>query len=186
MVDVGNAVTLYSIVDTTKLSIQGRPLPFDMADIIPLGYKSTIVSTYSISLPDYDGLFSTQNIYLEDKELNVIHDLKIGPYTFNTAVGTFDDRFVLRYTEETLGTETPIFNENTLLIYKNPNHEFVVSSANTIMSSLKVFDIRGRLLLERKDINATQTIFNVGLINEVLLVQVKTTDGIIVTKKVIN
>jgi hypothetical protein len=54
------------------------------------------------------------------------------------------------------------------------------------MSSLKVFDIRGRLLLEKKNINALQTTFNTGLTNEVLLAQITSTDGVVVTKKVIN
>ncbi|MDN3677748.1 hypothetical protein QWY90_10505 [Flavobacterium paronense] len=187
MVDVGNAITLYSKVDDTKLSIQGRPLPFDVNDYIPLGYKSTIASTYNISLIDYDGLFTTQNIYLEDKILNIIYDLKNGPYSFTTSIGTFDDRFVLRYTTETLGNLNPVFNENTVVIYKNkPSNEFEVSSGNIMMSTLKVFDIRGRLLLEKNNINSLQTNFSIGLTNEVLLVQIKSVDGIVVTKKVIN
>ena len=187
MVDAGNVIGLYTLSDNTKLGIQGRPLPFDVNDTISLGYKSTIASTYSISLSDYDGLFTDQKIYLEDKVLNLISDLKIAPYSFSTNIGTFNDRFVLRYTTETLGTENPAFNENTIVIYKNNTiNEFVVSSGNTIMSSLKVFDIRGRLLLEKMDINALQTTFSIGLTNEVLLVQVTSTDGIVVTKKVIN
>ena len=186
-VDAGNVIGLYTLSDNTKLSIQGRPLPFDVNDTIPLGYKSTIASTYSISLPDYDGLFTAQKIYLEDKDLNIISDLKNGPYTFSTNIGTFDNRFILRYTTETLGTENPVFNENTVLIYKNnPINEFVVTSGNILMSSLKVFDIRGRLLLEKKNINDSQTTFSIGLSNEVLLVQVTSTEGIVVTKKVIN
>ena len=187
MVDAGNVIGLYTLSDNTKLSIQGRPLPFDVNDTIPLGYKSNIASTYSISLPDYDGLFTTQKIYLEDKDLNIISDLKNGPYTFSTNIGTFDNRFMLRYTTETLGTGNLIFNENTVLIYKNiPINEFEVTSGNILMSSIKVFDIRGRLLLEKKNINALQTNFSLGLTNEVLLVQITSTDGIVVTKKVIN
>jgi hypothetical protein len=54
------------------------------------------------------------------------------------------------------------------------------------MSSIKVFDIRGRLLQERKDINASETTVGSGLAKQVLLVQITSTDGIIVTKKVMQ
>ncbi|MDI1316152.1 choice-of-anchor J domain-containing protein [Flavobacterium sp.] len=186
MVDVGNAITLYTLVDAIKLSIQGRPVPFDVSDTIPLGYKSTINSDYTISLFDFDGLFTDQKIYLEDKDLNIIHDLSVGNYTFTTNSGTFDDRFVLRYTTETLGTSNPVFNANTVVIYKNEEANFVIKSGTFIMDEVTVFDVRGRLLLKQKNINATQTTFNEGMTNQVLLVQIKTVDGVMVTKKVVR
>lgn len=186
MLDVGNAITLYSKVDDAKLSIQGRPLPFDVNDTVPLGYISTINSTYSISLFDFDGLFTSQDIYLEDHDLNVVHNLKNGAYTFTTNSGTFDSRFVLRYTDVTLGTGNPVFNESAVIVYKNPANDFTIQSGSFIMDQVKVFDIRGRLLLDKKGINASQTTFTASMANEVLLVQVTTTDGIKVTKKVIR
>ena len=186
MVDVGNAITLYTVVDAIKLSIQGRPVPFDVSDTIPLGYKSTITSAYTISLFDFDGLFTNQTIYLEDRTLNIIHDLKAANYTFTTNSGTFDDRFLLRYTSGTLATTTPVFNDNAVVIYKNADASFVINSGTFIMNEVKVFDIRGRLLLVQKDINAAQTQFNEGITNQVLLVQITTADGITVTKKVIR
>ena len=186
MVDPGNVITMYSMVDNTKLSIQGRPLPFDSMDTIPLGYKSTIASTYSISLSDFDGLFTSQDIFLEDKLLSTVHNLKDSPYTFTTGIGTFDNRFLLRYTAATLGTPTSVFTENTVVVYKNANNDFVINTGSYTMESVKLFDIRGRLLLDKQGINASQTIINGGSTNEVLLVQIKTVDGIVVTKKVIR
>ena len=187
MMDAGNAINIYSMVDDIKLSIQGRSLPFDVSDTVPLGYKSAIASDYTISLQEFDGLFESQDqgILLEDKELNTIHDLKSGPYTFNTAIGTFDTRFVLRYSESALGVD-PVFGENTVLIYKNADNRFVVSTGKFDMKQLKVFDIRGRLLFDINDINAALTTFDPGETNQVLLVQIITTDGLKVTKKVIR
>ena len=184
--DAGNVIGLYTLSENTKLSIQGRPLPFDVLDIVPLGYKSTINSTYTISLYDFDGLFTEQNIYLEDKVLNVVQDLKTAPYTFTTGIGTFDNRFVLRYTDSTLGNHHSEFDENAVIIYKNTENNFVISSGSFIMDTVKVFDIRGRLLLDRKGIDASQTTFTIGSANEVLLVQITNTDGITVTKKVVR
>ena len=185
MVDVGNAISLYTLVDNTKLSIQGRPLPFEVTDTIPLGIKSTISSDYSISLYDFDGLFTNQDIYLEDRQVNVIHNLKTGPYSFTTNVGTFDNRSVLRYTETSLGVD-PVFNENAVVIYKNNDNRFVINAGIYTMDVVKVFDTRGRLLYNLKDINATLTIFDGGMTNQVLLVQITTVEGVKVTKKVIR
>lgn len=188
MVEAGNVISLYTMSDAVKLSIQGRPLPFDVLDTVPLGYKSTINSTYSIALSNFDGLFADDaiSIYLEDKELNVLQDLKTGPYTFTTGIGNFDSRFLLRYTNSTLGNNHSEFNENAVVIYKNGESNFVITTGSYIMDNVKVFDIRGRLLLERKGINAAQTTFDAGPTNEVLLVQITTDDGITVTKKVVR
>jgi hypothetical protein len=54
------------------------------------------------------------------------------------------------------------------------------------MATVKVFDLRGRLLLEKKNINATETTVGGGMANEVLLIQITTVQGVVVTKRVIR
>jgi hypothetical protein len=186
LVEVGNLITLYVMQEGTKLCIQGRALPFNEADIIPIGYKSNIAGTYMIKLSNFDGLFESQAVYLEDRLLNVVHDLRTADYQFDTEIGTFENRFNIRFTNTALGIDNPAFNASQVVIYKNQANDFVVKTGTTIMSSIKVYDIRGRLLLEKKDINDSQTTFDGGLVNEVLLVQITTTDGVVVTKKVIR
>jgi hypothetical protein len=186
LVDVGNLITLYVMQEGTKLCIQGRALPFNEADIIPIGYKSNIAGTYMIKLSNFDGLFESQAVYIEDRLLNVVHDLRTTDYQFDTEIGTFENRFNIRFTNTALGIDNPAFNASQVVIYKNPANDFVVKTGTAIMSSIKVYDIRGRLLLEKKDINDSQTTFDGGLVNEVLLVQITTTDGVVVTKKVIR
>jgi hypothetical protein len=185
MVDIGNAITMYTTVDNTKLSIQGRQLPFDVNETIPLGYKSTINSTYTISIPDFDGLFESQNIYLEDTFLNVIHDLKASPYTFATLSGTFDDRFVLRYTTEALGTDNPVFNQNTVVVYQD-NNGLHINSGTENMVDVTIYDVRGREIASQKQIGNTVTVFTtLPTTQQVLLVKIEGENGGIVTKKVV-
>jgi hypothetical protein len=43
-----------------------------------------------------------QAILLEDKQLNLIHDLRTAPYSFIATTGVNKDRFVLRYTNTSL------------------------------------------------------------------------------------
>ena len=183
--DAGNVISLYTKVGDTRLSIQGRPLPFDVYDTVPLNYKSTIASIYTITMPEYDGLFTTQHVYLEDTLLQVIHDLTESPYSFATEVGTFENRFVLRYTTEALGIPTPVFNENTVVVYKN-NQGLFITTGTEPMATVTIYDIRGRELASKKQINNTTTVFTaLPTTQQVLLVRIEGEHGAVVTKKVV-
>jgi hypothetical protein len=183
MVDNGNQVTFYTRVDEEKLTIQGRGLPFSPNDVFPLGYKSTVATTYSISLSDFDGLFTSQAIYLEDTLLHVTHDLKTGSYSFATEAGTFENRFVLRFTNQALGV--PVFSENTVVVYKNEEGLYV-NSGTIPMSAVAIFDVSGRLIAANNAINNVQTLFtSLPLTNQVLLVHITSETGGKITKKVV-
>jgi hypothetical protein len=49
--------------------IQGRALPFDDNDKVPLGYKTTIVGEFKIAIDEADGFLVNKKIFLEDKLL---------------------------------------------------------------------------------------------------------------------
>jgi uncharacterized protein YodC (DUF2158 family) len=180
-------VSLASLIGTTSYAIQGRALPFDMADVVPMSFKVTTAGDYTITIDHVDGLFSNgdQTIYLRDNTSGVVHNLSAGGYTFTSASGTFDTRFEIIYQSTSLAVSTPTFNESQVVIYKTPTNEISINTGNVVMSKVKIFDIRGRLLQEKKDINASQTLMNAGLTTEVLLVQITSEEGIVVTKKVL-
>jgi hypothetical protein len=183
-VETGNVVALYSLLNQEKLTIQGRALPFADTDEVPLGFKTTVAGTFEIQLADFDGLFAQgQAIYLEDKVLNVIHDLRESNYSFTTAVGTFEERFELQFQNGTLGVST--FNEEGVVVYKN-NQTIFINTGVTLMKEVKIFDIRGRLVAEKNNINATDVNFShLNTAQQVLLVQITTEAGELITKKVI-
>lgn len=185
-VDAGNVVGMYTISGTDKYSIQGRALPFNLLDQVPMGYKATYAGTYQVGLSDFDGLFVSQDIYIEDKLLNVIHNLKSSPYSFATASGTFEERFVLRYTDGTsLGVDHQSFNENTVLVYKDQSG-ITINTSNVMMETVKIFDVRGRLIAEQDNIGAGQYTFTkLPETQQVLLVKVVSEDGAVVTKKLV-
>jgi hypothetical protein len=178
-------LSLYTKVGNTKLSIQGKDVDFDINEQIPLAYSTNSAGQFTINLSDYDGLFVDQVIYLEDKLLNMIHNLKESSYTFTTAVGTFEDRFVLRYTNSTLSNNEPIFNDNTVVVYKNEQGLFI-NSGIVPMNNVMIYDVRGRLIASQSSINATNASFNaLPNTNQVLLVKITSTDGVSLTKKVV-
>ena len=54
------------------------------------------------------------------------------------------------------------------------------------MKQVRVMDLRGRLIAEKDQINATEVNFsNLNSAQQILLVQITTLDGTVVTKRVI-
>ena len=184
--NTGNAVALYSLIDAnTTMAIQGRPLPFNDTDEVPLGFYATTSGNFTINLFDYDGLFLNQNIYLKDKVLNVYHNLKTSAYNFTAVAGTFNDRFVLVYKDALLNTNQVAINPDAIVLYK-PNADLIINAGTILMNEVKVFDVRGRLLVDKKNINATTTEINLGTTNQVVLIEITTNDLTKIIKKYIN
>jgi hypothetical protein len=181
----GNSVTFYSVLDTKNLVIQGRALPFVNTDEVPLGYKTTQTGNLIISIDHVDGLMENQGIYLKDNVLNIVHDLNASPYTFATVPGTFNDRFVLRYVPDAV-LDNPTFNDqiNGVVIRKNDGTLRISSPYETI-NNVKVYDIAGRLVFEKKDCNSNTFEAN-SIVNseQVLIVKVILNNGGVVTEKV--
>ncbi|HLF52343.1 T9SS sorting signal type C domain-containing protein [Flavobacterium sp.] len=179
----GNVLSLYSVVGTDNYSIQGRALPFNASEIIPMGYSTTLSGTFTIAIENLDGFFIDQNVYLLDKSNNTTHNLKTSAYSFTTATGTFNNRFELRFTTATLGNENPVLNENTVTIY--PNDKQINIKSTLTMESVIVYDILGRQLFNANKINAMnfQTT-DLTATNQVLIVKVKFADNYEVSKKV--
>ena len=185
ILEAGNGVSLYSVLGTTKLSVQGRTLPFDINDQVPLGYHSSTAGNFQINLFDYDGLFLSQDVFIEDKLLNVIHNLKDGSYSFTTEAGTFEDRFVLRYTNSALAVNSPTLSDNSVVVYKQ-NSDIHIQTSNIIMKSVAIYDVRGRMIAEKKDINGSSAVFaNLNMAHEVLMVKIIGADNSTVSKKII-
>ncbi|MCF6142284.1 GEVED domain-containing protein [Flavobacterium sp. K77] len=178
-------INFYSVNKSTNYVIQGRALPFEQNDLVPLGYSSTIDGEFSISIDNLDGLFTTQNVFLEDKNTNTIHNLKTSPYSFQTTKGTFNDRFVLRYTDKTLGVEDVITDFNTVLVTVK-NKQLKVTAGKEDINSVVIYSILGKQIYFKKDIaNKELVIENLPSSDQVLIVKTVLEDGTLYTTKTI-
>ena len=183
-ISAGNIINFYSICNNQNLSIQGRMLPFSDEDVIPLGYSSNLAGTFTITLENYDGLFENyESIFLEDKLLNSIHNIKSSPYTFTTSTGIHNNRFSIRYNNQSLGN-SDFDNANQVIITTNDLVVDVYSNKENI-EQIEVFDMLGRKILFKKDINALNYKIENMTTNQTLIVKIKLQNGIYVTKKVI-
>nr|WP_294775768.1 YDG domain-containing protein [uncultured Flavobacterium sp.] len=179
-------ITLASLIGNESYAIQGRTLPFDASDVVPLSLKVTTPGDYTISIDRVDGLFAGggQSVYLRDNTTGDVHNLTEGGYTFTTASGTFDSRFEVLY-QAPLAITTPVFNESQVVIYKTLNNELSINTGNVVMSSVKIFDVTGRLLTSEKNINSNHVLLSSGITTEILVVQIISNEGLKVTKKVL-
>ena len=135
-----------------------------------------------------DGQFLSQapTVYLEDKLLNITHNLSTTPYNFTSVAGIHNNRFVLRYTNATLSTNVPEIDAKQVYVYKE-NAQIGVRSLDQNITSISVYDVLGRSVFAKNNINANSFIIENALMQQqTLLVRITLENGAVVTKKIVN
>jgi hypothetical protein len=184
--DAGNYVSFYSFIDEGIYKIQGRE-SFDNKDQVRLGYFSAVAGPFNINIDSKEGVFveDQTNVYLEDKLTNTIHDLKKGPYNFETESGTYNDRFVLRYTDKKLGTGD-FDKANMQVMVSVKNKQININSSIETIDKVIVYDLSGRPLYQKIDADTKEfSIQNLVSSHQALFIKIILRDGQIVTSKII-
>jgi hypothetical protein len=181
-----SSTALNSLLNDEEFVIQGRALPFDGTDVVPLAFKTEVAGDFTIAIDHVDGLFSvSQDIILKDNTTGAETDLKAGAYTFTAGAGVDNARFSLKY-QRNLGVDVAAFNENNVTVYKNKGILYV-NSGSVAIANIKVYDVQGRLLVELKNVNATSTMIkDLKVAQQVLVVKITSQENTVVTKKVVN
>ena len=182
----GNAhIDFYSINLGSNLVIQGRGLPFTDSDTVSLGYRTIIAGNFTISINQADGMLNNQPVYLEDKLTNTIYDLKQSDYTFTTATGVFNNRFLLRYKNNTLAADEFEKDSNNVLAWidkKNIKLNSTIENINKVF----IYDTSGKLAYSDSKISSSEVVItNLKFKNEVLLIKIVLANNDIITKKII-
>ena len=176
---------IYTKIGDDKLVIQGKSLPFNSNDSIPLGFSTTLTGEFTLNLYQYDSIFENQSVYLLDNATSTFHDIKSGMYTFTSLQGTFDNRFELRFNNEALSLNPNIKTENSVLCYTN-NSDIIVKSLTGQIQSVTIFDSTGRVLHKKTSLDTSEILISeIDKNNQLLLVQIESDNGVKVTKKII-
>ena len=182
---INNTFGIYSLIDSKEMNIQGRPMPFNDNDLVPIGITIPTNGSYTIAINQVDGLFEDENqyIFLEDKLNNIIHDLRVAPYSFTTNAGKHDNRFVLRYTNSVLGINDNDFEQTNVYIH---NQTLQIHSLVNI-KQIEIFDVAGKLiytynLQEPKNHFEDSFVFAKG----VYIANIKLENDFIISKKLMN
>ena len=178
-------IALTSNINNEEYTIQGRPA-FNASDVVSLNFKTDVAGNYTIAIDHVDGLFSGgQDIYLLDRKTGTETNLKTSSYSFTSTAEVDNVRFSLKF-QKTLKLDAPVFSNNSVTVYKN-NETLYVYSAALAIANIKVFDIQGRLIAERKNMKANSaTISNLKTAQQVLIVKVTGQDNTVVSKKIVN
>lgn len=174
---MNNIFNIYSLIEGENFVIQGRALPFNVNDQVPLGILVPSAGTYSIGINQVDGLFlnSEQGIYLVDTELGTIHNLKIQPYFFSAPAGYNGGRFVMSYTNATLQINNFESIQSLSVI---ANETIQIDSRGELIQKVLIYDISGKLLFEKNEIAADKlNISTIQKTNAILLITVETDSG---------
>ena len=179
----GLTMKIFSLLNNDMMAIQGKSYPIDVNDRVDLGFNLITSGNYSIAIAALDNVDSYLPIYLEDKNLNVIHDLRQAPYTFMASAGQTNNRFTLRYTNQVLNSSSFTNNDDIAVI---SNDVIKVESSSKTISNVKIYNVLGQLLLDSNTLNSnTFETAKIQKNNTALLVQVTLENGSQVTKKII-
>ncbi|TRX35988.1 hypothetical protein [Flavobacterium restrictum] len=181
-------ILIYTSINDKDYAIQGRQLPFDENESIPIGIDAREAGEFYISIDEVDGFFNHQNVILKDNLLGIEHDLKQTAYKFRTNAGRFDNRFELKFTEKSgglLGVTQEKNNADAVLVFVQNNQLKLISSTEEI-TAITVFDSSGKKILIKNTINKKEVILDkLSKQNQVILVKIKLANNSVITKKVL-
>ena len=172
--------SIYSLINTDKMSIQAKGLPFSDSDVIPLGFNAAQAGSFTIAIYALDGLFVNQDVYLFDSQLNITHDIKLTPYSFTATQGENNSRFQLIFNNSTLSN--PDFDVENAVTLINRDQLKVISVIENI-EEIKVFDLLGRTIFVKNNIDNKE--FEIPMTQEQspIIVKIKLANGIYLERK---
>jgi len=183
----GNAyIDFYSVNDSKKYTIQGRGVPFDTADEVSLGYQTNIAGTFQIAIDNVDGSLVNQAVYLEDKVTHIIHNLKSGAYSFTTEIGSFNDRFILRYENTSKLGVADVTAKAKKVVVLVKNSQIKINSSDQSISSVMVYDLKGSLIYEKNKIGTNEfSIDHLTSGSQFMIVMTQLEDGKWISEEII-
>lgn len=187
---ITDSQNFYSILNNQAFIIQGKALPFEDTDTIPLGLKLTESGDHTISIAAVDGLFETdnQNIYIKDNLTNTTFNITNMPYTFASEAGIFNERFEIVFKPlEVLTLKDNVLSPKTLTITEHSDGtvQFSVSSTATI-KNIQIIDVVGRILYQL-DGDSNNEIYTLSaLSNATYIAKVTLSNGQVITKKAVK
>ena len=116
-------------------------------------------------------------------------NLKTGNFTATVSAGTTNDRFSLKFVDQsTLGIDNPELNNKLSVSYINSERSLYINNTlnNTLASNVNIFNINGQIVASWNIAKMNQANLNLpvsGLSKGIYIVNVATDKGMI-TKKI--
>jgi hypothetical protein len=169
--------------------------------ITPAGTSASVAFTAPVSIgssaiSNYEYSIDNGTTWVTPSPVSTISPLTITGLTVGTtypiqlrgvnSVGASCASATVSATISTLGTNTPVFDENSVIVYKNKGL-IQIKSSEIVIANVKIFDVLGRFILEKSKVNANETSIDVSrLANQALIVKITGENNAIFTKKILN
>ncbi len=182
-VDIGSQ-KIYSFIETDKMAIQAFELPFSVDDVIPLGVNIPANGHYYISIHAVEGLFTNQNVFVQDLSLNTVNNISETPYIFYSEAGEFNNRFVLRFNDATLSNDDFEIISNGITITGKDN--ILINSQKENIKDVLVYDVLGKKIIDVHNINNQSfRIDSINKSNTILLLKITLSNDKIIYRKIL-
>ncbi|WP_426064110.1 choice-of-anchor D domain-containing protein [Flavobacterium sp. DSP2-3-1] len=180
--DVDN--DMYLINSEKKLMIEGEGY-FDETSSYPIGVRSDSIGKISFVLDDLENFDDNQKVFIYDKSDETYHNIKDTLYEVELPKGTFNDRFYLRFTDKTLGSDSfNLSKSDGVIVVVNQN--VTVQSSNQLIKNIVVYDLLGRKIDGYKKVNAKKyTLSHLNKTTAGLIVKITLDNDTVVSKKII-
>lgn len=180
----GSSSSLSSLIEGQPFAIQGRALPFEATDVVPLRFVAAAAGSFTISIAQADGLFSDgQQVFLKDNVSGTVHDLAT-PYTFTSETGTFNDRFEVVYQAAPLGVSTP--SEQAGILAFERTGSLHVMAPGLEINRISVYDLAGRKVLDYRELSGSELAVPFSVPTALYIVDINTSGNVSVKKKVVK
>ena len=176
---------MYAIDGDQKYMVDALPLLNDGNTLVrPLFFEAGEAGEYKITASE-TAYLKDVDVVMEDKKTNTLQLLnKNNTYDFYSAEGAFPDRFVLHFNYHYTGINSSKKPE-IISIYAYNKNIYISSHGKwaSMNKNLKLFDITGRVLLNKKLNASSLNRVAVPLNNSIVIVRIISAD-LVVTKKV--
>ncbi len=152
---------------------------------VKLGIETQQIGKFAFKIDHYQNLENIQ-LYLKDHLLNILFNLRAGNYEFNIdQLGTINNRFELVFVKNNLSVDNQYIND-LLSVYQNFQNELVFDAiGNEKIESIKIYDLLGKTLLKRFNINNKRDILNHYFkTGEIIFIATKLYSGKIIHSKI--
>jgi hypothetical protein len=175
---------MYLLNGENELAIEGEGY-FDEHASYPIGVRCDSIGKVSFVLDGLENFDDNQKFFIYDKSDDSYHSIKGTSYEVELPEGTIDDRFFLRFTDKTLGTDSfSLSKSDEAIVIVNQN--VTVQSSKQLIKNILVYDLSGRKIDSYKKVNASKyTLSHLNKTTAGLIVKITLDDDTVVSKKII-
>jgi hypothetical protein len=171
------------------LNIQGDSY-FNIQSIFPIGIKTAVAGIVKFKIDGIENFDDNQNIFIYDNVTNEYHNIKNEPFEIEMPVGTFDNRFSLRFNGQgSLNTNQNQLESGIEIAYSFSTDIISIKNhlVDTTVNEIQLYNLLGQKVANWNVETQAQSSIEINpsqISSGTYIIKVMTTNGII-TKKIL-